>query len=176
MSRMKRNDDWGFPRWRHYGVEKEPVKVRTCDHAGCSQPGEYRAPKAPNSDEKWFFCLDHVTEYNKGWDYFAGLSPEEAYERARAEERMNSYQKSGHWNWGAEGDPDGTTRAERAAFKTLGLETSASAEEIKAAYRALAKQFHPDRNAGDPNAVPKFQSIQQAYEILSARAPTAQNK
>ncbi len=169
MSRAKRSDDWGFPRWRNYGVDKEPVAVRLCDHAGCGAPGDYRAPKAPNSDEKWFFCLEHVAEYNKGWDYFAGLSPEEAYARARAEERANSYQKSGHWDWGAAGDPDATTRAERAAFRTLGLETTASNEEIKAAYRTLAKEYHPDRNLGDPDAVPKFQSIQRAYEILGAR-------
>jgi hypothetical protein len=173
---MKRNDDWGFPRWRHYGVEQEAVKVRTCDHAGCGQAGEYRAPKAPNSDDKWFFCLDHVTEYNKGWDYFAGLSPEEAYTRAQAEERQNGYKKSSHWGWGAEGDPDATSRVERAAFRTLGLETTATPEEIKAAYRTLAKQHHPDRNIGVADAVAKFQSVQQAYEILSARPAASAQK
>ena len=76
--RQTRSADWGFPRWRGYGTERETVKVRLCDRHGCTLPGDCPAPKAPNSPERWWFCPDHAGEYNRHWDYFAGLSAEEA--------------------------------------------------------------------------------------------------
>ncbi|MGZ3652895.1 MAG: DnaJ C-terminal domain-containing protein [Bdellovibrionota bacterium] len=51
-------------------------------------------------------------------------------------------------------------------YKTLGVKKSASAEEIKNAYRALAKKFHPDLNPGNKSAEHKFKDINGAYEIL----------
>ena len=60
---------------------------RTCDWPGCEEPGEFRAPgqrdlgaRAPGfdgpGDYRWF-CLDHVRAFNAGYDYFAGLGPDE---------------------------------------------------------------------------------------------------
>jgi curved DNA-binding protein len=51
-------------------------------------------------------------------------------------------------------------------YKTLGVGKSATEDEIKAAYRKLAKEFHPDRNKGDPAAEAKFKEINEAYEAL----------
>ncbi len=51
-------------------------------------------------------------------------------------------------------------------YKFLGLDKSASAEEIKAAYRKLAKKLHPDLNPGDSAIEQKFKEISQAYGIL----------
>lgn len=53
-------------------------------------------------------------------------------------------------------------------YEALGVARSATAEEIKAAYRKLALQHHPDRNPGDKSAEEKFKEINEAYEILSA--------
>jgi molecular chaperone DnaJ len=52
-------------------------------------------------------------------------------------------------------------------YKTLGLAREASAAEIKAAYRKLALQFHPDRNPGDRAAEERFKEVSQAYGVLS---------
>ena len=52
-------------------------------------------------------------------------------------------------------------------YETLGINESASADEIKNAYRKLAMQWHPDRNNGDPAAEAKFKEINSAYETLS---------
>jgi molecular chaperone DnaJ len=51
-------------------------------------------------------------------------------------------------------------------YKTLGVSKSASAEEIKKAYRKLARQYHPDRNQGDKQAEERFKEISQAHDVL----------
>lgn len=51
-------------------------------------------------------------------------------------------------------------------YKALRLNRSASPEEIKAAYKALAKKLHPDRNIGNPKAAEKFKEVQEAYDLL----------
>jgi molecular chaperone DnaJ len=52
-------------------------------------------------------------------------------------------------------------------YEILGVAKSASADEIKKAYRKLALQFHPDRNPGDKAAEEKFKEAAEAYDILS---------
>src|SRR5436309_10307415 len=52
-------------------------------------------------------------------------------------------------------------------YKTLGVGRNASDEEIKKAYRKLARQYHPDRNAGDKKAEERFKEISQAHDVLS---------
>ncbi len=52
-------------------------------------------------------------------------------------------------------------------YKVLGVEESATQDEIKSAYRKLAKKFHPDKNPGDKQAEEKFKEINEANEVLS---------
>jgi len=51
-------------------------------------------------------------------------------------------------------------------YKTLGVDKKASAEEIKKAYRKLARQYHPDRNPDDKSAESRFKEISQAHDVL----------
>jgi molecular chaperone DnaJ len=52
-------------------------------------------------------------------------------------------------------------------YKTLGVSKKASDEEIKKAYRKLARQYHPDRNPDDPAAEEKFKEISAAHDVLA---------
>jgi curved DNA-binding protein len=52
-------------------------------------------------------------------------------------------------------------------YKVLGVERSASADDVRKAYRKLAMQYHPDRNAGDKRAEERFKDINEAYQVLS---------
>ena len=52
-------------------------------------------------------------------------------------------------------------------YSILGVTKSASADEIKKAYRKLALQYHPDRNKGNKASEEKFKEVTKAYEVLS---------
>lgn len=52
-------------------------------------------------------------------------------------------------------------------YVTLGVSKNANEQEIRKAFRALAKKYHPDMNPGNPEAEEKFREINEAYEILS---------
>ncbi len=59
-------------------------------------------------------------------------------------------------------------------YSTLGIQRSASDQDIKSAYRTLAKQLHPDRNKDNPQAAEKFSDVTKAYDLLSDKGKRAQ--
>ena len=94
----------------------EEAAARPCEWHGCGQFGGYRAPKGRQREGQYHnFCLEHVREYNKGYNYFAGMADDDvmAYQRSAA---------TGHrptWRMGVEkprGPAHADFRAWRAAF------------------------------------------------------------
>src|SRR5579863_9986871 len=68
-----------FDRVRVKPKPKQTVQSTTmrCDHPGCTQPGEFRAPMGRLREGEYYcFCLDHVREYNASYNYFNGMTPE----------------------------------------------------------------------------------------------------
>ena len=166
-----------------------PVKIRVCDCPGCGQPGDYRAPKNRDLKDYYWFCLDHVREYNRGWDYFAGLSIDEiekhirgatvwerpswpmgnwrAQEQNLREQVMREFFSDSFGN-ASKPEPQGPPmpKAEQEALLALELTPPVSFTEIKAQYRLLVKRHHPDANAGSSESEEKFKSINQAFSVL----------
>src|SRR5258705_7590011 len=124
MAKASRSNDWGFPRWRAYGAARDAEPVRPCDRHGCDAPGDRPAPKSPNSPERWYFCERHAGEYNRGWNYFEGLTAEEAAAREAEETRTaDGYAEAKHYGWAGPGDGS-RSRAEMRALEVLKLESA----------------------------------------------------
>jgi hypothetical protein len=67
-----------FLRGLHDPEEHLPMVRKNCEIEGCPHLGEYKAPKSRYELRSYYwFCLDHVREYNRQWDYFKGMSPGE---------------------------------------------------------------------------------------------------
>ena len=160
---------------------------------GCRESGTYRAPKGRHQlTDYYWFCLEHVRDYNAAWDYFSGLSEDEIeairrndtvwqrpswplnkpYNSAEAE-LQDHIRRMFDMNWGPEANGRREQRQakrgqseEEQALAILGLEASASFTEIKSHYKKLAKQLHPDANGGGPEAEERLKAVNQAYATL----------
>lgn len=101
-------------RARFYEPETPPQPTH-CQHPACKEPGVYRAPKSrAKLNEYYWFCLDHVREYNKAWDYYAGMSQTDIEKQVR----FDVVGQRPTWplgKWGAHG-PGGRTASPRSAF------------------------------------------------------------
>ena len=53
-------------------------------------------------------------------------------------------------------------------YQILGLERSATVDDVRKAYRKLAMKYHPDRNPGDKSAEERFKDINEAYQVLNS--------
>ena len=51
--------------------------ITKCEHPGCTKAGVCRAPKTRDLKEYWYFCKEHAAEYNKNWNYYANMTPDE---------------------------------------------------------------------------------------------------
>jgi hypothetical protein len=179
-------------------IEREP-RERACDHVGCRRAGEHRAPKARDLvNEYWWFCAEHASDYNKRWNYFAGMSEGEFSDYLRAEEvghrptwtfradkgdRLSAAARG--FPGGRRSDPFGfmgagaeaagavaprrrLTRLQTLALEALGLDENAEPAQIRAKYKAEVKRWHPDSNGGDRGAEERLQKVVQAYHTLKA--------
>jgi hypothetical protein len=180
-------------------------EAMVCEAPGCKNRGSHRAPKGRGKEkEYWHFCLNHVREYNQGYNFFQGMAPD----------AVASYQKdalTGHrptWKMGANGgkkskpadlemdsamdpfkmfdemngrnrwrpggdakaEPKAETRkifnAEKKALIVMGLGPEATLDDVKAKYKLLVKQHHPDANGGDRSTEDRLIEIIKAYNYL----------
>lgn len=171
------------------------VLTRACAVPGCSHAAEYRAPKGRDQEGQYFwFCLDHVREYNRNYNYFAGMKDDDvlAYQReaitghrptkpigvrgpkGRATGGRRAWHRDYDDPFGFFGERHGTPEPERRvpkgpereAFDVMGLSDDASKDAIKARYKTLVKRHHPDANQGDRGSEERLRSVINAYGVL----------
>lgn len=218
--------------------EAPSENLRGCAFPECTAEGAYRAPRSRHElDQHIWLCLDHIREYNRAWDYFAGMSQADieahvrrdivgwrptwplgslsantpegaqwqkdpvgaakqgAYERAdrrrrRSGPRWTPGQKPEdpfcriRDDFGLFGEATRQRQRDRAeagagfqrrsrvreeesqALDTFGLSLPLSLAALKARYKELVKQFHPDANGGDKAAEERLKLVNQAYATL----------
>ncbi len=169
-------------------------KVRICDMPDCNEQGAHKAPKNSELEEYYYFCYEHVSEYNKAWNFFSGMTPEEMQEHMfksmygdRPTWRYDGmgfseeYLRRTAWHtynysYGSEnrqeqsngkdqGDQSDLS-AEMKALEILGLSPPVDLEAIKQRYKSLAKKYHPDLNAGCKESEDLLKQINMSYTIL----------
>lgn len=166
---------------------------RRCEHPGCQEAGQYRAPKSPDHlDEYLWFCKDHVREYNLKWNFFSGTTEEEfeaQMERDRVWERETkpfaSKEEQRAWARLGVDDPhqvlgenatrnppaagSGTRRlppTERKALEILEARDSWTKAEIRKQYKSLVKDLHPDMNGGNRADEDRLQEVVWAWDQI----------
>lgn len=161
---------------------------RLCDSPGCTEAGEYRAPKSRTELNQYhWFCLEHVRAYNASWDFYKGMSPGQIEQQTRLD---TGWQRP-TWPLGSIGrrtfdetdlrDPlnllsTGRIRRPqeearvphelRDPVQTLGLDWPVSMDALKARYKELAKRHHPDANGGDRGSEERLKLINLAYAAV----------
>ncbi len=165
--------------------------VPPCDMPGCKNPGEHRAPKDRGLRDYYHFCFAHAQEYNKAWDFFAGMSQGDIEEhirnamfgdrptwiytsapdwedtlRARAQSYRSFEEEPKKERKDQQRPPEATP--EREALGIMGLEPPVTFAKIKERYRTLMKEYHPDRRPGDKEAEETVKRVNMAYTILKA--------
>ncbi|KRA83855.1 J domain-containing protein [Altererythrobacter sp. Root672] len=173
-----------------------------CDAPDCQEAGEFRAPgtRTPGfdgpGDWRWF-CLQHVREFNAGYDWFEGMSADEimaAQSPIAGWERETRAFKPGAGTvprWADFDDPldaigaraaDIRKRAagrqamarftakEAEALSAMGLGPDTDLHSLRKRYSALVRRFHPDRNGGDRSQEARLQRVVEAYQLLRKSA------
>ena len=201
---MAKPDPFGFdmsvksakkkaPRGRRGMTGAFETSQRACEHPGCTEPGQFRAPKAPDVlDEYYWFCKDHVREYNLKWNFFDGTteaemnaqrSKDKVWERetkpmsdpeARAWARLGIEDPHQVLGANATRNPGRAAGAatrklpptERRALEILEARDSWSKAEVRKAYKALIKVLHPDMNGGDRSQEEQLQEVVWAWDQI----------
>ncbi|MDE3078893.1 MAG: J domain-containing protein [Paracoccaceae bacterium] len=167
---------------------------RVCEHPGCEEAGQYRAPKSPDHlDEYFWFCRDHVREYNLKWNFFSGQTEEEYLKQVDSDRVWNRdtkpFGKAGEEQraWARLGVEDpleilgdnasprrapssGATRklppTERKALEILDARDTWTKVEIRKQYKALVKDLHPDMNGGNRADEDRLQEVVWAWDQI----------
>ena len=169
-----------------------------CAVPGCAEPGEFRAPRSleDRSGDRppgWrWLCLDHVREFNSGYNFFSGMSTEEieaaqrpfaGWDRETRAFAHNGADRPPRWAdfadpldaigarfrqaspaQRADGKPlSGENRRDLAV---LGLEADSDRRALRQRYTELVRRYHPDHNGGDRSHEAKLQGVIAAYQRL----------
>jgi len=178
---------------------------RGCDAPGCGEAGEFRAPgeRSPGfdgpGDWRWL-CLEHVREFNAGYDWFEGMSPDEILAAqspiAGWERETRAFRPGGAATprWADFDDPLDAigaraseiraraasrqklarfTPKEREALEAMGLGPETDLHGLRQRYSTLVRRYHPDRNGGDRSHEAVLQLVVEAYQLLRKAAAFA---
>lgn len=178
-----------------------------CTVPGCREPGEFRAPvsqhRSPDGPPPYrWLCLDHVREFNTGYNYFEGMSADQIMAAqsptAGWETESRAFRAAGSADlpprWADFRDPMDAlgarfrqrmdearreaadprfTREEHRAMQLMGLPADADRAALRRRYSELVRKYHPDRNGGDRGFEARLGEVVSAYQLLRKTKPFA---
>jgi len=168
----------------------DALYAKNCDWIGCNDEGLYRAPKS--RDELNFyhhFCLTHVRQYNKSWNYYIGMSDAEVEQDVRKDtvwqrpswpiggnttpediiDKMDVFGPDWENKKGSQAPQKRTEKLgvrENWAVSVFALSDPVNSNTVKSRYKELVKQHHPDKNGGDKAGEERIKEINEAYQII----------
>jgi DnaJ domain len=160
-----------------------------------NRPWAYRAPKSPDLlDEYFWFCKDHIREYNLKWNFFQGTTDEEfqkvldkdrvweretkpfsqkddgrAWARLGVNDPMSILGSNATQNPGRQPAGNATRKlppTERKAVEILDARDTWTKTEIRKQYKSLVKDLHPDMNGGDRSDEDRLQEVVWAWDQI----------
>jgi len=175
-------------------AEDRPRRTQTrhCDMPDCRESGEFKAPRDRSLASHYWFCQQHILDYNAAWDFFSGMSQTEIEHHMRQSlfgdrptwtyttnptmaddlraqaNRFRDFKAEERQNTSQK---QKTARAvpaspEQEALAIMGLETPVTLDEIKTRYKKLDKTYHPDLNHGNREAEDTLKKVNMAYTVL----------
>ncbi len=171
------------------------TSTKGCEYPGCAEQGAYRAPKSPDLlDEYFWFCKEHIREYNLKWNFFQGTTDDEfqkflekdrvwgrethpfgkkadegrAWQRLGVDDPMEILGEKATQNPGK--PSSNATRklpaTERKAIEILDARDTWTKTEIRKQYKGLVKDLHPDMNGGDRSDEDRLQEVVWAWDQI----------
>ena len=169
---------------KYFAPQNEGVQHK-CDHPGCEKKGEFKAPKDRTLKSYYWFCLEHVQEYNAKWNYYTDENAEtDEQETFRHKTRFKGFHSKIKYKFGCDLDEELEflhgfsgydkvtdsvyfTKEDRKEMEHLNIsEDEFSLANLKKQYKKLAKTCHPDLHPEDKEAEEKFKRLTEAYKKL----------
>ncbi len=168
---------------KYFAPQNEGVKHK-CDHPGCNKEGEFKAPKDRTLKDYYWFCLEHVQEYNAKWNYYMDDEASAEQETFKKRTKFSGFHSKIKYKFGCDLDEeleflhgfsgyDKVTdnvyfsQEDRKEMEHLELSSEDfNIENLKKQYKKLAKTCHPDLNPDDKDAEEKFKRLTAAYKKL----------
>ena len=152
--------------------QKPILANQCCAHQDCAASGAYRAPKSPeNLDDYHWFCLIHIREYNKNWNYYKNMNPQQMHN----DQYNDLLGNRPTWQFGIESSDAGQARRNghqplpvkiKTALQKMQLTPPITLHELKNHYKNLVKILHPDLNGASMNNENRLKEINDAYHLL----------
>ncbi len=166
-------------------MKKKTNTENLCNHPGCDEFGDYRAPIGyDNLNNYQWFCLDHIKEFNKKWNYHNTMNADQIENDIRYDTIWRRPTKpfgSGmkYFNFSINGEEMGSFENPNqdlnkknklfVSLTVLDLDINADIKLIKKRYKELVKKFHPDITGNSKKNIDKFRKIVEAYNYLLER-------
>ena len=167
-------------------MNKNNKEKKICNFPGCELEGDYRAPTGYESlDDYQWFCLEHIKEFNKRWNYHNKMNSDEIENDIRFDTIWRRPTKSfgsgaKFYNFSINGEDMGSFENPNIkqsghsnkllwSLSKLDLDIKTDLNLIKKRYKELAKKHHPDIKGNSKNSIDKFREIVEAYNYLLER-------